>query len=300
MSRAKRSHPVARLLIGALRTRRGQLGAVLSLAVLAVAFFGPLIPARSATGFAAPPFTAPGGVGGLLGSDTLGRDVLARVLHGGWRIVLFGIAATLVGVGSGTIAGVTAAYRRGLTDAVTMRSIDVALAIPSLVFVLLMLSVTGPKWWLVVLAAGVAQAPQTARVVHAAAQDVCERDFVKAVAAWGMPARQVIRRHVLPSLTTPLMVEFGMRFSYSIVLIAGLSFLGLGTQPPNPDWGVMINENRVGLGVNPWAVVAPALLLAGLAVGINVFTDAVARARVGRTAGEDLVLAANLAEVTER
>ena len=118
-----------------------------------------------------------------------------------------------------------------------MRSVDVVLAIPQLVFVLLLLSVIGPKWWLLIIAVGLSQAPQTARVVHAAAQTVCEGDFVKAVAIWGVPPRTVIRRHVLPNLTTPLMVEAGLRLSYSIVLIAGLSFLGLGEQPPAADWG---------------------------------------------------------------
>ena len=139
----------------------------------------------------------------------------------------------------------------------------------------------GPKWWVIVLAVAVAQAPQVARVMRAAAQDVCERDFVKVVAVWGVPPRTVIRRHVLPSLLTALMVEFGLRLSFSIVLIAGLNYLGLGTQPPFPNWGVMISENQVGLASNPWGVLAPAMLLGVLAVGTNMFTDAIARVNVG-------------------
>ena len=229
---------------------------------------------------------------GLLGTDVLGRSVLARLLHGGHSLILLALASTVLAVGLGSILGVVAAYRRGFLEGLLMRGVDVVLAIPQLVFVLLLLSVIGPKWWLLILSVGLAQAPQTARVMHAAAQSVCERDYVKAVAVWGVPPRTVIRRHVLPNLTTPLMVEAGLRLSYGIVLIAGLSFLGLGAQPPAPDWGVMVNENRLGLTSNPWAVLAPAILLAVLAVGTNTFADAVARANLGEERGEEAVISA--------
>jgi peptide/nickel transport system permease protein len=256
------------------------IGATLAVIVIGIAFVGPFL-SPSPLAFTAFPYAPPGNGHGLLGADALGRDVVARVLSGGWRLLLLAIAATSIAAVLGAIAGVTAAYRRGWVDGLTMRSVDVLLALPQLVFVLLMLSVIGPRPWLVVLATGFCQAPQTARVLYAAAQDVCERDFVKAVAAWGVAPRTVIRRHVLPSLVTPLMVEVGLRLSGSIVLIAGLSFLGLGTQPPNPDWGVMINENRLGLASNPWGVLAPVILLSVLAVGTNMFSDAIARVSIG-------------------
>jgi peptide/nickel transport system permease protein len=291
---------VMRVLSGALGTRRGKVGAGLALFVLAIAFLGPLIPAGSTTGFNAPPFTKPfTGHAGLLGSDALGRSVLARTLHGGWAIMLLAIAATALSIALGAGAGVVAAYRRGWAENVTMRGVDVVLAMPQLVFVLLLLSVIGPKWWLLIIAVGLSQAPQTARVIHGAAQNVCERDFVKAVAVWGVPPRTVLRRHVVPNLITPLMVETGLRLSYSIILISGLSFLGLGTRPPNPDWGVMVNENRLGLSSNFWGVIAPAILLALLAVGTNTFADAIARANLGEERGEEAVVASALAQVSE-
>jgi peptide/nickel transport system permease protein len=180
-----------------------------------------------------------------------------------------------------------------------MRGVDVVLAIPQLVFALLLLSLIGPKWWLLILAVGLSQAPQTARVLHGAAQSVCEKDYVKAVAVWGVPTRTVLRRHVLPNLTTPLMVELGLRLSYSIVLIAGLSFLGFGAPPPAPDWGVMVNENRIGLASNAWGVMAPAILLALLAVGTNTFADAIARANLGESRGEAAMLQAGASTTTE-
>ncbi len=292
------SGAVGRSLRAALRTRRGQIGFLLMLFVLLVAFVGPLLPSGSVGAFAAPPFTAPGvGHAGLLGTDTLGRAVLPRILHGGHKLLLLAFASTVLAVVLGAVLGVTSAYRRGWVETFIMRGVDVALAVPQLVFALILMSVIGPKWWLLIVAVGVSQAPQTARVVHAAAQNVCERDFVQAVAVWGLPPRTVIGRHILPNLTMPLMVELGLRLSFSIVLIAGLSFLGFGPQPPNPDWGVMINENRLGLAANPWGVLAPAILVALLAVGTNTFADALARANLGEIGGEEAVISSALSTV---
>jgi peptide/nickel transport system permease protein len=299
---ARRGGRFARVLRETLRTRRGKVGAALALIVVAIAFLGPLVPGESATAASTFPYAPPGHGNGLLGGDKLGRDVLARVLHGGWRLLLLASAATALALVVGTILGVVAAYRGGWIDSLIMRSVDVMLGIPQLVFVLLLLSVIGPKTWLVILAVGLSQAPQVARVLYAAAQDVSERDYVKAVAAWGVPPRTVISRHVVPSLITPLMVEAGLRLSFSIVLVAGLSFLGLGTQPPDPDWGVMISENRLGLAANVWGVLAPAVLLGVLAVGTNTFSDAIARVNMGGVddpALQMLVAETSVAEPTE-
>lgn len=282
----------------ALRTRRGRIGAVLALLVLAIAFLGPLVPG-SPTNFAAPPFSSSSARGaGLLGTDVLGRSVLYRLLRGGDHLMLLAFTATAVAVGVGAVIGVVAAYRRGFVENLLMRGVDVVLAIPQLVCALLLLSLIGPKWWLLILAVGLSQAPQTARVIYGAAQSVVEKDFVKAVEVWGVPSRSVLARHVLPNLTTPLMVELGLRLSYSIVLVAGLSFLGFGSTPPAPDWGVMVNENRVGLASSPWGVLAPAVLLALLAVGTNTFADAIARANLGEARGEDAMLNATLSSPT--
>jgi peptide/nickel transport system permease protein len=275
------------------------IGAALTLLVMGVAFLGPLFAGKSPTALTSFPYAPAGGANGVLGADVLGRDVLSRVLHGGSRLILLAIASTALAIVAGAIGGVVAAYRGGAVDGIIMRSVDVLLGIPQLVFVLLLLSVIGPKTWLVILAVGLTQAPQVARVLHAAAQDVSERDFVKAVAAWGVPPRTVIRRHVIPSLMTPLMVESGLRLSFSIVLIAGLSFLGLGSPPPDADWGVMINENRLGLASNVWGVLAPAILLAVLAVGANTFSDAVARVNVGADPTGDPTLSLLMAESTD-
>ena len=284
--RAAHGGRVTRVVGQALGTWRGKVGLGLTLLVCAVAFLGPLV-GDSPLALGGAPFEPPGGAAGPLGADALGRDVLARTLHGGWRILLIAGAATILAILVGTAAGVVAAYRGGTADSIIMRSVDVLLGIPQLVFVLMLLSVIGAKTWLVILAVGLSQAPQVARVLRAAAQDVSERDYVKAVAAWGVPPRTVIRRHVVPSLISPLMVESALRLSFSIILVAGLAFLGLGVQAPTADWGLMINENRVGIASNPWGVLAPSILLAALAVGTNMFSDAVARAnRAGGRTGD--------------
>jgi peptide/nickel transport system permease protein len=285
--RGLRAGRVGRVVRRALRTRRGRLGLLLTLLVVAVAFLGPLIPSHSPTALRSRPFAAPGSGHGLLGTDDLGRDVLARVLHGGWRLLLLAVASTVLAVVLGAMAGVVAAYRGGWVDGVVMRLVDVVLGIPQLVFVLVLVSMVGPKAWLVILGVGLSHAPQIARVVRAAALDVAERDYVKAIAAWGVPPRTVVRRHVLPSLLTPLVVEFSLKLNFAIILIAGLSFLGFGTQVPDPDWGVMINENRIGLSSNLWAVLAPATLLAVLAVGVNTLSDALARANLPSSIARD-------------
>jgi peptide/nickel transport system permease protein len=276
----------------ALRTWRGRIGATLAVAVFLVAFVGPFVPTRyNDTEFVAPAFSPPGTNGALLGTDRLGRDVLARTLHGGSSILLLGLIATVLTIWIGASLGVAAAYRRGLPETVTMRGVDVVLAIPQLVFVLLLLSVAGPVPWLVVVAVTLAQVPQTARVIHGAAQNVCEQDFVKAMAILGMRPRQVLRRHIMPSLVTPLMVESGLRLGNALILITGLSFLGFSTRtPPAPDWGVMVAENRLGITANPWGVLTSAILLAVLSVGINTFADSVARAEFSDV-GSDEVMA---------
>jgi peptide/nickel transport system permease protein len=111
---------------------------------------------------------------------------------------------------------------------------------------------------------------------------VADSDFVLFAETTGASDWKVMTREILPNIVDPLMVEFGLRFTYSIALIAGLSFLGFGQQPPAPDWGLMINENRIGMAQNPWPVVVPVLLIALLTIGMNLFTDALARATLAR------------------
>lgn len=272
--------PPLRSLRLAARTTRGAVGLALAGAVVLVAVIGPFVAPHSPTEFVSRSFIGPSHQY-LLGTDYLGRDVLSRILTGGWILLLMATAATLFGVIIGTAAGVTAAYRRGLADSLIMRTADVVLAFPQLVFALLLVSIIGPQLWLIVLAVGIAHAPQVARVMHSATLDIAERDYVKYVQLQGFRPSKIMAREIVPNLISPLMVEAGLRLTYSIVIMAGLAFIGFGQQPPAPNWGAMINENRIGLTSNVWGVAVPIILIAILTIGISTLTDAVARIALG-------------------
>jgi peptide/nickel transport system permease protein len=278
-TRASR-HPWLAVLRTAARTPRGAVGLGLASLVVLIAIIGPFASSRAPNALVTVTFSRPSGHYPL-GSDFLGRDVLARVLNGGWALLIMAAAATAFGIMVGTAAGVSAAYRRGRADGLIMRTVDVILAFPQLVFALLLVSIIGPKLWLIVIAVGLSHAPAVARVIRSATLDVTERDFVKVVELQGMRSAKVMAKEILPNLISPLMVEAGLRLTYSIVIMAGLSFLGFGQQPPAANWGLMINENRIGLPLNPWAVIVPAALIALLTIGTNTFTDAVARVTLG-------------------
>jgi peptide/nickel transport system permease protein len=265
----------------AARTPRGAIGLAVSGFVVLLAIIGPFIAPHDPTASVGQTFGPPGSGNGLLGGDVLGRDVLSRVLAGGWLLLAVAAAATALGVILGVMLGVYAAYAGRWKDGLIMRVVDIFLAFPQLVFALLLVSVAGTHVWLLILAVGISHAPQVARVVRSAALDVCERDFVQAVELYDTPPLRVMVGEVLPNILSVVMVEFGLRFTYSILIIAGMSFLGFGLQPPTPNWGLMINENRIGLVVNPWAVIVPAALIAILTIGLNTFTDAIARASLG-------------------
>jgi peptide/nickel transport system permease protein len=277
---ARRRNPVLALSRQALRLRQTRVGLALTGVVVAVAVAGPLLAPRSPTDFVGPPYQGPGS-GLPLGTDYLGRDVLSRFLEGGRLLLVLALLATLLGVTLGTLVGMLAGYAGGLLDEVLMRANDVVLALPQLVLALLAITILGPRTWLLVLVIGVTHAPRVARVIRAATVDVAQHDFVKAVQVMGVPRRRVLVSEILPNITGPLMVELGLRFTYSIGFVAALSFLGLGIQPPTPDWGLMINENRIGLTVQPWPVLLPVLAIGVLTVGTNLVADGFARASAG-------------------
>jgi peptide/nickel transport system permease protein len=267
------------LLRAALHVRRTQVGLVLSGVVVLTALLGPYVAAHSPTDFVGMPFSPPGGA--PFGTDNLGRDVLSRFLSGGRSLLALSAAATVLGVGLGTVIGMVAGYLGGWRDELVMRSGDVVLAFPQVVIALVFLSIIGPKLWLIVAVVGFSHAPRVARVIRDATLSVVERDFVKAAEATGIRRSRIMTGEILPNITGPLMVEAGLRLTYSIGLVAVLSFLGLGLQPPAPDWGLMINENRVALTVQPWAVALPVIAIAVLTIGTNLVTDGLARASAG-------------------
>jgi peptide/nickel transport system permease protein len=268
-----------------LRQWRSRIGlAILTLMVL-IALAGPAIAPDSPTAFVTEP-NAPASVHGPFGGDAIGRDVWSRFLDGGRSILGMSLAATLIGVGLGLVVGLTAAYRKGWIDETLMRIADVFMAFPQIVLALLLVAAFGPSVGLIILIVGISHAPRVARVIRGAAQQVVERDFIKAAEAVGEPRRRIIFGEILPNVISPLMVEFGLRLTYSIGLIAALNFIGDGIQPPTADWGVMINENRLAVSFQPWGVLLPVVAIALLTIGTNLLTDGFARAVIGLERGE--------------
>jgi peptide/nickel transport system permease protein len=281
-----RSRQWLTLLKATLGQTRGKIGLVFLIVIVGIALLGPLFAPHNPDAFLGFPNLAPGGHF-LFGLDALGRDVWSRFLHGGWSVLYMSLSATLIGVGGGLMIGLSAAYLGGFWDEVLMRICDVFLAFPQIVLALLLVTAFGPKIYLIILCIGISHVPRVARVIRGAAQQLVERDFIKAAEAVGEPRRRVIFGELLPNVTSPLLVEFGLRWTYSIGLIAGINFLGLGLQPPAADWGLMIQENRLSLTIQPWGVLLPIIAIATLTVGVNLLTDAFARAAIGIDRGGD-------------
>ena len=259
---------------------RTKVGGALVCLLVGVALIGPIVAPHAPTEFAAAPF-APPSAAAPLGADNLGRDVLSRFLWGGRSVLGLSLAATAIGLVLGALIGLVAAYSRSVLDDVLMRGMDVILAFPSIVLALVAVATVGPTLWLLVLAVGLTTAPRVARVTRGASLEIVERDFVQAAEAMGASRRMILLTEILPNILSPLLVEASLRLTYSIGLIAGLSFLGFGLQPPAADWGLMINENRQGLTVQPWGVVLPVIAIALLTIGTSLIGDGLARAAAG-------------------
>ena len=268
------------LLLGSWRFGRTKVGLIIVGAVVVMAIIGPWIAPHSPYVFVGPPFSAPSSQA-WLGTDYIGHDVLSRVLCGGRTVIGLSVVATALAMVLGVALGLIAGYSRPAVDDVIMRLLDVLLAFPSIVFVLLLVALLGHSLVLIVVAVAVTHAPRIARVARGATLEIVGRDFVHASEALGVPRRKILLGEILPNITSPLLVEFGLRLTYSIGLIAALSFLGFGLQPPSADWGLMIQENRVAIVVQPWAVAVPVILIALLTIGTNLATDGVSRALIG-------------------
>jgi peptide/nickel transport system permease protein len=264
-----------------LRRPSGAVGVGIVLFVIAVAVFGPLVAPHSPTQPVGTPLSGPTSAAPL-GTDFLGRDVLSRVLYGGRSVLGLAAAATILAYLLGLSIGLVAGYSRSLVDPVLMRSVDVMLCFPPLLFLLVLIAGAGSSIAVVIVGVAVVQAPQISRIVRTATLEVSTRGYVEAAVARGERPAAVIVREVLPNILVPVLVDAGLRFTYSILIIASVNFLGLGLQPPNSDWALMIGENRQYLAVNALAVLAPAAMIALLTIGVNLTGDAVARS-LGRS-----------------
>ncbi|KAA0939409.1 ABC transporter permease subunit [Streptomyces apricus] len=247
------------------------LGAVLVCVPLVLALCGPWF--AGAPGPRAASFTL--GDGHLLGTDFVGRDVGRQVLLGGRPVVVVAVTATalayLVALPVGLIGALT--HRRWLEDAL-MRPLDVLLAVPSLLMILLVATVFSPGPAGLALLVALVNVPDAARIVRAAAADVAARPAVEALRMQGESWWRVAVGHVGRSILRPLAADAGVRLTGVLYLVATAAFLGIGVAPDAADWAVMVDRNRTGLFVQPWAVVVPALLIVALTMGCNLLCDA--------------------------
>jgi peptide/nickel transport system permease protein len=213
----------------------------------------------------------------LLGTDRFGRDVFSRVIIGSRDVYVVAGTGALLAVLIGLTVGLISGYFGGFIDEILMRLIDVLLAIPPLLLAMIVLFTLGSSRLNVILVVGFLYVPMVSRVVRSVVLDLRTRQFVEAAKLRGERNLYIMFREIFPNVLPPLAVEASMRFSYSIFLVASLGFLGLGVQPPSPDWGLMVGEARNYFSQAQWALLAPAGAIVILVVGVAFMSDGLRR-----------------------
>lgn len=244
--------------------------------VLLVALVGPLLAPHSPDAPVGAPGEGPSSTA-LLGTDFLGRDVLSRVLHGGLGILTVTAVAVLLTYALGVTIGLVAGFSRGLVDSLLMRFVDVLMALPPLLLLLVLIVGAGSSELTTVIGIVLVLAPPLSRLVYSATLEAAGASYVEAARLRGERLRSILAREILPNILPYILASFGNYVSGAVIFTASLSFLGVGQQPPAADWGLMITENQPVIGTNIWALLAPAVMIGLITVGINLIGDAYSR-----------------------
>ena len=209
----------------------------------------------------------------VFGTDQIGRDMLSMLIYGARNMIALALLTTVCAFGLGSLLGFLAATMRGWIDQVLSRFVDVIISIPTLIFALIVLSSTGTSVFALVTVIAIIYAMPVYRIARAVAMDVEVMDFVEVARLRGEGLWWIMRKEILPNALTPLAAEFGLRFCFVFLLISGLSFLGLGLQPPLADWGAMVRGNSDGIAWGYMHPLVPATCIALLTIGINLIVD---------------------------
>lgn len=251
----------------------GAIGLILLAINVLLAVFGSFVAPNTPGALVGGGGFAPAHDAALLGNDYLGRDLISRLLHGAKFSLGVALAATVLGFLIGMAVGFSAAEIRGRYDAAVTWVIDVLLSFPPILLALLVIAGLGSSLPVLICTIAFIQCSRVARVSRSVAMGIAALEFVEVARARGESLISILVREIFPSSMRPLAVEFGLRLSYAVLFMSSLSFLGLGIQPPNADWGSMVRENLPGIYYGAPAAIIPAILIGLLVVGINLTVD---------------------------
>lgn len=209
----------------------------------------------------------------LLGTDNIGRDLLTRMIYGGQTTIWIATAATALSFTTGSILGFVAAVLGGWVDQTLSRFVDLVMSLPTLIFALVVLSVMPVTVTVLILVMGFLDSTRVYRLARSVAVDITVMDYVEAARLRGEKTAWIVFREILPNALSPLVAEMGLRFIFMVLFVSTLSFLGLGVQPPEADWGGIVKENKDGIVYGIPAALIPAIAIATLAISVNLVAD---------------------------
>jgi peptide/nickel transport system permease protein len=263
--------------IDVLSSRDGRAGFFLIAIMLTLIIVGPLLAPYSPTDIRLAPANSAPSWQHWLGTDHLGRDVLSRFLWGGQSIISIPVLAVTITYLTGGLLSLVASYKGGLLDVVVARMFEFLMSLPSLLKILMLVAAFGPSTPVLIMAIAISNMPGSSRVVRGAVLSQSGVDYVQAAQARGESTFSIVVREILPNIVGPITADFTLRITWGIIALSTLSFLGLGVQPPQPDWGLMIQESRTSLQQAPLVAIVPAIGIACLSVGFNLAADAIVK-----------------------